>query len=105
MLKTHSLPFTELKLARTQARLLPSAQTQQILLDLDPVFIQEMQSTKKTISRHSDSARPSTAALLRTLPAVLLNFLKIRLAMRSTTHYQTKLKHIAPKLLSSCSKL
>jgi hypothetical protein len=46
MLKTHSLPFTELKLARTQVRLLPSAQTQQILLDLDPVFIQEMQSTK-----------------------------------------------------------
>jgi hypothetical protein len=76
MLKTHSLPFTELKLARTQARLLPSAQTQQILLDLDPVFIQEMQSTKKPISRHSDSARPSTAALLRTLPAVLLNFFK-----------------------------
>jgi hypothetical protein len=43
MLKTHSLPFTELELARTQARLLPSAQTQQALLDLGPVFIQKMQ--------------------------------------------------------------
>jgi len=105
MLKTHSLPFTELKLARTQARLLPSAQTQQILLDLDPVFIKEMQSTKKQSLDTAILLDRAQQLCFVPCPLYSSTFLKIRLAMRSTTHYQTKLKHIAPKLLSSCSKL